>query len=197
MDPGTEQEIFTPTQLVEEFKLSKVQKKSAVFDQKKFNWVSSQHLMLQHSSNLLVHVKEIDGQWGMEKDQDYCVKVIDLMKPRSDSLRDLIDQSSYFFFQPQKFDQAQLEKIWKEDTLSIMLELKSIIVSIDDFVSSSLEIKFNEYMDKTGMGFGKVMKPLRFVLCGILMGPSLYDIIELLGKEESINRINIAISEFK
>ena len=196
-NPGTEQEIFTPTQLVEEFELSKVQKKSAVFDQKKFNWVSSQHLMLQHSSNLLVHVKEIDGQWGMKKDQDYCVKVIDLMKPRSDSLRDLIDQSSYFFFQPQKFDQAQLAKIWKEDTLSIMLELKSIIVSIDDFVSSSLEIKFNEYMDKTGMGFGKVMKPLRFVLCGILMGPSLYDIIELLGKEESINRINIAINEFK
>ena len=196
-NPGTDQEIFTLPQLVKEFELSKVQKKSAIFDQKKFNWVSSQHLMLQHSSNLLVYVKEIDGQWGLKKDEDYCVKVIDLMKPRSDSLRDLIDQSSYFFFQPQKFDQAELAKIWKEDTLSIMLELKSIIESIDDFVSSSLEIKFNEYMDKTGMGFGKVMKPLRFILCGILMGPSLYDIIELLGKEESINRINIAISEFE
>ena len=196
-NPGTEQEIFDLPQLVEKFDLSKVQKKSAVFDQKKFNWVSSQHLMLQQNSDLLEHARGIDKQWGMEKDPSYCIRVIDLMKPRSDSLLDLVDQSGYFFSQPQEFDQTDLKKIWKEDTSAIILDLKLIIDSISEFIASSLEAKFKEFMEKSGLGFGKVMKPLRFILCGNLKGPSLYEVIELLGKEESIKRINKAINEFK
>ena len=195
-NPGTEQEIFDLPQLVEKFDLSKVQKKSAVFDQKKFNWVSSQHLMLQQNSDILEHLRGIDKQWGMEKDPSYCIRVIDLMKPRSDSLLDLIGQSGYFFSQPQNFDQTDLKKIWKEDTSAIILDLKLIIDSTSEFVASILEASFKEFMEKSGLGFGKVMKPLRFTLCGNLKGPSLYEIIELLGKEESLKRINKAIKEF-
>tara|TARA_B100000959_G_scaffold287325_1_gene371104 strand:+ start:59 stop:1450 length:1392 start_codon:yes stop_codon:yes gene_type:complete len=193
-NPGTEEEIFDLDELVNKFDLGKVQKKSAVFDHKKFNWVSSQHLMAQDSSDLLENVIEMDPRWG--EDHDRSLRMIDLMKPRSNSLVDLIDRSGYLFGKPEEFNEAELAKVWKEDTPGIMKDLGTRLEPISDWASSKLESRFKEFMEETGLGFGRVMRPLRLALCGSLQGPSLFEIMELLGKEESLNRINYAISEF-
>jgi len=195
-NPGTEEEIFDLGSLVKNFDIRKVQKKSATYDQKKFNWISSQHLMKEDSDKVLNRLASIDPRWSESRSQDYLIKIIDLMKPRSNSLTDLIDQSRYFFSSPKEFDSAQLQKIWKQDTVEIIIELKSVLGDINSWVAIELESNFKSFMDQRGFGIGKVMKPMRFLICGSLQGPSLFDLMELIGKEESLKRISYAINEF-
>ena len=195
-NPGTEEEIFDLGSLVKNFDIRKVQKKSATYDQKKFNWISSQHLMKEDSDKVLNRLASIDPRWSESRSQDYLIKIIDLMKPRSNSLSDLIDQSRYFFSSPKEFDSAQLQKIWKQNTTEIIIELKSVLGVINSWVAIELESNFKSFMDQKGFGIGKVMKPMRFLICGSLQGPSLFDLMELIGKEESLKRINYAINEF-
>ena len=195
-NPGTEEEIFDLDSLVKNFDIRKVQKKSATYDQKKFNWISSQHLMKEDSGKVLNRLANIDPKWGEPKEQDYLLKVIDLIKPRSNSLIDLIDQSQYFFSSPKEFDSIQLKNIWKQDTAEKIIELKSVLDSIDSWVAIELESNFKSFTDQRGIGIGKVMQPMRFLICGSLEGPSLFDLMELIGKEESLKRINYAINEF-
>ena len=137
----------------------------------------------------------IDPEWGESKRQDYLIKVIDLMKSRSNSLTDLIDKSQYFFSSPKEFDSTQLQKIWKKDTVEKIIELKSVLDSINSWVAIELESNFKSFTDQRGIGIGKVMQPMRFIICGSLHGPSLFDLMELIGKEESLKRINFAINE--
>ena len=195
-NPGTDEEIFDLDSLVKNFDIRKVQKKSAIYDQKKFNWISSQHLMKEDSEKVLNRLASIDPEWGEYKSQDYLLKVIDLIKPRSNSLTDLIDQSQYFFSSPKEFDSTQLQKIWKQDTSEKLIELKNVLDSINSWAANELESNFKSFTDQRGIGIGKVMQPMRFLICGSLQGPSLFDLMELIGKEESLKRINYAINEF-
>ena len=195
-NPGTEEEIFDLDSLVKNFDIRKVQKKSATYDQKKFNWISSQHLMKEDSEKVLNRLASIDPKWGEYKSQDYLLKVIDLIKPRSNSLTDLINQSQYFFSSPKNFDSTKLKKIWKQDTSEKIIELKNVLNSINSWAANELESNFKSFTDQKGIGIGKVMQPMRFLICGSLQGPSLFDLMELIGKEESLKRINYAINEF-
>ena len=195
-NPGTEEEIFDLDSLVKNFDIRKVQKKSATYDQKKFNWISSQHLMKEDSEKVLNRLASIDPEWGEYKSQDYLLKVIDLIKPRSNSLADLIDQSQYFFSSPKNFEPTQLKKIWKQDTSEKIIALKNDLDSINSWAANELESNFKSFTNQRGIGVGKVMQPMRFLICGSLQGPSLFDLMELIGKEESLKRINYAINEF-
>ena len=196
-NPGTEKEIFNLDKLIEEFDLSKVQKKSAIFDHKKFHWVSSQHLILQDNKDVLSDLIDIDKQWSDDEKQKDYLKLINIMKHRSHSLKDLIERSQFFFHRPMNFDEKNFKKVWVEGTNSIMQDLKKNLEFIDSWVSSELEIKFNEFINKKELGYGKIMRPLRFALCGNLNGPSLFDIMELLGKKEFKYRLNYIINEFR
>ena len=196
-NPGTDEEIFDLDSLVKNFDIRKVQKKSAIYDQKKFNWISSQHLMKEDSTKVLNRLADIDPEWGESKSQDYLIKVIDLMKPRSNSLIDLINQSQYFFSSPKEFDSIQLQKIWKQDTAEKIIDLKNVLDSMNSWAASGLESNFKSFAYHRGIGIGKVMQPMRFLICGSLEGPSLFDLMELIGKEDSLNRINYAINQIK
>ena len=99
-NPGTEEEIMGLDQLVSKFDISKVQKKAAVFDQKKLNWISSQHLALQNDQDILDRIRLISTEWGIKEDNSFCLYVINIMKTRSRSLVDLIEQAGYFFNDP-------------------------------------------------------------------------------------------------
>ena len=196
-NPGTEEEIFDLSGLIKNFDIRRVQKKSATYDQKKFNWISLQHLMKEDSIKVLNRLAILDPEWGEFKSQDYLIKVIDLMKPRSNSLIDLKNQSQFFFSSPKEFDSIQLQKIWKQDTAEKIIELKNVLDSMNSWAANGLESNFKSFTEKRRIGIGKVMQPMRFLICGSLEGPSLFDLMELMGKDESIKRINYAINKFK
>ena len=195
-NPGTEEEIMDLEQLVSKFDISRVQKKAAVFDQKKLNWVSSQHLALQNDQDILDRIRLINTEWGIKKDNSFCLSVVSIVKTRSRSLVDLIDQAGYFFSDPSRFNENDVQKTWKEDSKGILEEIIQMLGTVDDWTANKLELIFKKYMENHGYGFGKVMKPVRSGLCGNLQGPSLFDIMELLGKELVIKRIYYIINAF-
>ena len=194
-NPGTEEEIMDLDQLVSKFDISKVQKKAAVFDQKKLNWISSQHLALQNDQDILNRLRLISSEWGIKQDDSFCLGIIAILKTRSRSLVDLIDQADYFFNDPYCFDENDVRKAWKEDSQIILEDIIKMFGSIGDWTTYELESCLKKYMENNGYGFGKVMKPVRLGLCGNLQGPSLFDIMELLGSEVVNKRLNYIIKE--
>ena len=188
-NPGTAEEIMSLDLLVEKFDVSQVQKKAAVFDEKKLGWISGQHLSKQSDSDILIQIREIKHDWGELRQDTFCEKVIELMKPRCRSLKDLIEFSQYFFTDPLNFNEQDVKKTWKNDSHSIVQDAMLIMGNISVWNTSMLEQVMKEYMDTNGLGFGKVMKPIRLALCGHINGPSLNDIMELIGKESTIRRL--------
>ena len=159
-NPGTEEEIMDLEQLVSKFDISRVQKKAAVFDQKKLNWVSSQHLALQNDQDILDRIRLINTEWGIKKGNSFCLSVVSIVKTRSRSLVDLIDQAGYFFNDPSRFNENDVQKTWKEDSQSILEEIIQMLGNVDDWTANKLELIFKKYMEDNGYGFGKVMKPV-------------------------------------
>ena len=100
-----------------------------------------------------------------------------------------MDQSNYYFNDPTEFDEKAIRKTWKKDTPNIVGSVKSVLESLDDWKAGSLEETLKTFMEEKGLGFGKVMKPVRLALCGTVNGPSLFSIMELIGKDASNQRI--------
>ena len=182
--------------MVKKFDLSQVQKKGAVFDQKKLNWISGQHLSMQDNRDILSQARAINSECGMTKPDHFCLAVAELMKPRSKSLVDLMGQSGYFFHDPLVFDERDVRKTWKHDTPEIIESVISILDSISGEKAAELETSFKDYLEANNLGFAKVMKPVRLALCGNVNGPSLFEIMSLLGKETTLSRLRMALNNF-
>ena len=121
------------------------------------------------------------------------VKIIGLIKERATFVSDFWLLSKFFFICPSEYDAKASKKQWKESTPQIMKDLITVLFNIDDFTSSTIETTVKEWLTKNELGFGKVMPPFRLALVGAMSGPHLFDIAEIIGKEETINRIENAI----
>ena len=198
-NPGTEQEVFDLEELVQAFTLERVHKAGARFDPEKTKWYNHQYLQKKTDSGLAdlfsidLANKEITGY--AQKD-NYVEKVVTLIKERADFVSDFWELSDYFFESPTNFDEKAVRKQWKEDTPQIMNELVAVLASIEDFSSENVETLVKEWINEKDLSFGKVMPPLRLVIVGAMKGPHLFDILGMIGKEESISRIKKAISIF-
>jgi glutamyl-tRNA synthetase len=191
--PGTEQEIFSLDELVQSFDLKRVSKSGAKFNPDKAKWFNQQYMQQKNNAELTDLYLPILFEKGITTDKFYVQKVISSIKERAVLVADFWELSSFFFEAPSVFDEKASNKNWKEDTPEIMLELIALINSIEDFSSVNTETKIKEWITAKEIGFGKVMQPLRLSLVGALKGPHLFDIIEMIGKEETIKRIENAI----
>ena len=133
---------------------------------------------------------------GYAQKDNYVEEVVALIKERANFVSDFWELSNYFFESPTNFDEKAVRKQWKEDTPQIMNELVAVLASIEDFSSENVETLVKEWIGKQELSFGKVMPPLRLVIVGAMKGPHLFDILGMIGKEESISRIKKAISIF-
>ena len=195
-NPGTEQEIFTLQQLSEAFTLERVSKSGAKFSPDKTNWFNQQYMMLKSDEELADLFVEILKEKGISKDKTYVTKVVSSIKDRATFVKDFWELSDYFFQAPKGYDEKAASKNWKEGTSELMLTLISILESVEDFTSLSIENTVKEWITSNEIGFGKVMQPFRLSLVGAMKGPHLFDIAEMIGKEESITRIKKAINTF-
>jgi glutamyl-tRNA synthetase len=120
-------------------------------------------------------------------------KIVSLIKERANFVSEFWDLSDFFFVAPTSYDE-KASKNWKEETPKLMQELISVLGEITDFTSVNIETIVKDWMTKNEIGMGKVMQPFRLSLVGALKGPHLFDIVELIGKEETIKRIEKAIA---
>jgi glutamyl-tRNA synthetase len=195
-NPGTDQELFTLDELVLLFDLERVHKAGAKFDPEKNKWFNHQYFGRQDNkvlANQLSHVLIEKGiNWPIEK----VTEVVGLVKERATFASELWYLSDYFFVAPTTYDE-KAAKNWKPDTAEILTELTTVLENSLDFSSAGTEAATKAWMEEKGIGMGKVMQPLRLSLVGGLKGPHLFDIIALIGKTETINRIHKAIETLK
>jgi glutamyl/glutaminyl-tRNA synthetase len=120
-------------------------------------------------------------------------RIVSLIKERASFVSEFWEMSSFFFEAPTSYDE-KASKNWKEETPRLMQELISVLENISDFTSQNIESVVKDWMTQNEIGMGKVMQPFRLSLVGALKGPHLFDIVELIGKEETIKRLEQAIS---
>jgi len=190
---GTEKELYTLEELVQAFDLSRVHKAGAKFDPEKNKWFNHQYLVKQKDEDLAKAFAPILIEKGFSVDKSVLIKVVSLIKERAHFVSEFWEMSDFFFVAPTIYDE-KARKNWKEETPTLMQELISVVEEITDFTSMNIETIVKDWMTKNEIGMGKVMQPFRLSMVGALKGPHLFDIVEVIGKDETINRIQKAIA---
>ncbi|WP_299900328.1 glutamate--tRNA ligase [uncultured Aquimarina sp.] len=193
-NPGTEQEIFSLTELIQSFDLGRVNKAGAKFDPEKTKWFQQQHFQNTDDSLHVEQLKNILQNKNISSSFDLN-KIVGLIKERAVFTNDLWDLSSFLFIAPSEYDEKAIKKAWKEDTASLMHELTRILTDIDDFSSENVSNIVKSWIKSKEIGFGKIMMPLRISLVGSLQGPDLFEIMSIISKEETIKRIESTIEK--
>ena len=188
---GTEQEIFSLEELVEKFDLNRIHKAGAKFDPEKNKWFNHQYLIGKSDKELAISFSEDLEKRGISTSID-LERVVSLIKERAHFVNEFWDLAYYFFEAPISYDE-KAAKNWKEETPGLMQQVISELEKIEDFTSVNIETLLKEWMTTNEIGMGKVMQPLRLSLVGALKGPHLFDIIEIIGKAETVKRIEKAI----
>jgi len=195
---GTDNEIFSLDELKEKFSIDRVSKAGAKFDFEKAKWYNAEWIKKSGAESLKSEVKRVLSENGIKvTDETYLLKVIDAVKERCILLGDFYHQSAYFFEAPKAYDENAVKPKWNETkneffkTLLVMLNNGD--VSIDAHL---LEEQFKALMEEKSLKAGDVMLPFRIMLVGGKFGPHVFDIAALLGKDETISRIEKALVVF-
>ncbi|KQB41302.1 glutamate--tRNA ligase [Flavobacterium aquidurense] len=190
---GTDKELFSLEELVEAFDLNRVHKSGAKFDPEKNKWFNHQYLIKQNDADLAKSFSPILVEKGVDISKFDITRIVSLIKERAHFVSEFWDLTDFFFQAPTSYDE-KASKNWKEETPALMQELISTLEYIDGFDSANIESIVKDWLTKNEIGMGKVMQPFRLSLVGALKGPHLFDIVEIIGKEETISRIQKAIS---
>ena len=194
-NPGTEQEIFSLNELINAFELERVHKAGARFDPDKIKWFNH-HYMQEHNNDELAEKFQASQPELKDIDINYVSMVVGLIKERATFVSDFWELSSFFFTNPKGYAEKAAKKAWKEDTDDIMKELASIINNTESDSAEHLQEVVKEWITNKGIGFGKVMQPLRLALVGDLKGPDLFQIMFMIGRDATVRRIELAIDSF-
>lgn len=187
---GTEKEIFTLDELIENFSIERVHKAGAKFDYEKAKWFNHEWIKVLPVDRLQLTVKEALSQAGIEVNDDEKLKtVIELVKDRCTLLPDFVQQSSFFFHPPKEIDINAIEPKWNEHKQQFFAELIRVYEMPALWKHDELENSFKELAAASQIKPGDVLLPLRIMLVGGKFGPHVFNIAEVLGKEETINRI--------
>ncbi len=192
-NPGDDQEILSLEELVDLFSLDRVHKAGARFDPDKTKWYNHYYLQQRSEFELVSDLKKHTDLALSAFSDDYLQKVVGLLKERADFALDIWTQGHYFFSAPEEYNEKAAKKQWKDDTADLMRELIDHLQPIEDYNASVTENAVKSWIEQKDVGFGRIMAPLRLALVGDLKGPGVFDIMELLGKQESLARIEKAI----
>jgi glutamyl-tRNA synthetase len=190
---GTEKELFSLEELTAAFDLKRVHKSGAKFDPEKNKWFNHQYLKKQKEEDLAKAFAPILVAKNIDISKFDLNRIISSIKDRAHFVSEFWEMSDFFFVAPTTYDE-KATKNWNSATPALMQELISVLHQITDFSSTNIETIVKDWMTKNEIGMGKVMQPFRLSLVGALKGPHLFDIVELIGKEETISRIQKAIT---
>lgn len=193
-NPGTEQEIFSMDELIQAFSIDRVGKSGSRFDPEKAKWFNHQYLKRRSDTELALEFREFLRAKGYHIDIVELEKLVGLVKERVSFVKDIWDQTDFFFKAPESYDQEVVRKRWIKDSPRHMNELCSILEKCSDFSASSTEAVVKAWIGENGYNTGSIMNALRLLIVGASRGPHIFDIIEWIGKVETIARIRKGLS---
>jgi glutamyl-tRNA synthetase len=193
-NPGTEQEIFSMDELIAAFSIDRVGKSGSRFDPEKAKWFNHQYLQKKSDNSLAIEFREFLRAHGYNDDIVKIETLIGLVKERVSFVKDIWEQTDFFFKAPDSYDQEAVKKRWKEDSGVLLTELRLQLEAMDDFSATATEPVIKEWIEKKGYNTGAVMNAFRLVIVGALRGPHIFDIISWIGKNETLKRIERGVT---
>ena len=194
-NPGDDREIFSVEELADLFSLDKCSKNGAKFDIKKGEWFNHQYIQNKSDDEIAKLILPVLDEKGIVTSWDKIVKVAGLIKERIHFTTEFWNQSYFFFKAPDSYDEKTVSKRWKEDSPEKMKELISVLETIEDFSASTTETAVMSWIEKNGYHTGEIMNAFRLALVGESKGPHIFAITEIIGKDETIERLEKAIEE--
>lgn len=196
-NPGTEQEMFTLDELVEQFDITKCSKAGARFDYQKGIWFNHEYILRKSNEEISKLFAPIVAGNGIDESMERITKVVSMMKDRVSFVKELWPLCSFFFIPPTEYDEKTVRKRWKENSAQVMGELAEVLEGIDDFSLENQEHIVMAWVESKGYKLGDVMNAFRLTLVGEGKGPGMFDISAFLGKEETLRRLRRAIEVLK
>lgn len=196
-NPGTEQELFSLDELVEQFDIHKCSKSGAKFDYQKGIWFNHEYILRKSNEEIARLFAPIVANNGLDESMERITKVVSMMKDRVSFVKELWPLCSFFFIAPLEYDEKTVKKRWKADSAKVMTELAEVLEGIDDFSVEGQEPIVMKWVEEKGYKLGDVMNAFRLALVGIGKGPGMFDISAFLGKEETLARLRKAVEVLK
>lgn len=197
-NPGDEREIFSMEELIEEFSLERVGKSGAVFNIEKLNWMNFEHLRKQPDSKVLEMLRECLIEAHIEDVQfsdEYLLLVIASMRERVSFVKDFLDKSPFFFYPPVSYDEALVKKRWGPESAKHMKEIVEAFAQLTDSKKEEYESALHRTAEALHVRNRELIHPLRLAVSGVGVGPGLYDILFILGRDEVVRRIKKAVEK--
>ena len=196
-NPGDNREIMSMEELIRDFSFAHCSKSGARFDYDKAKWFNHEYLIKLDDAKLAEQFKPVLEAHGVnvaDYSDQFLAQVVSLVKGRITFVKDLWDQSKFFFEAPEEYAEKDIKKRWKEDTPRIMNELCDVLAAIEDFGTKNQEEIVLGWISEHEYHLGNVMNAFRLAVVGECKGPHMFDITELIGKEETIARLRKAVA---
>ena len=193
-NPGTEKEIFTMDELTEAFSIERVGKSGSHFDPEKARWFNHHYLQERTNNQLAFEFREVLRAKGYHIDIVRLEVLINMVKERVSFVKEIWDETDFFFRAPGAYDTEAVRKRWKENSAQLMNELINVLEKVENFSPAVTEDVVKSWIGENEYNTGEVMNAFRLVIVGALRGPHIFDIIGWIGKEETIKRISKGIS---
>jgi glutamyl-tRNA synthetase len=197
---GDMREKMTRAELIEAFSLKHISPKAAVFDEKKLDWMNGKYLeetapgLLVADVASLLKEKNIVAN-GASIDQAYLTTVISMLKGRSKRIVDIVESAAYFFNDPEAYEEKAERKYFSKDSAGYLKSIVEKIKTLDGFSQSMIENAYAEIAASAGIMVAALIHPTRLAISGVSFGPGLFELMEVLGKEAVVRRIEKAIKK--
>ena len=199
-NPGDDTEIMSMEELIAKFSLDHCSKSGAKFDFEKGKWFNHKYIQEVADAELAEMFKPIlvEKSVAVENYSDeYITRAVSMVKDRVNFVRDLWDVTSFLFVAPTEYEEKAVKKRWKEDSPAVMTELVEVLRSLEDFSCAAAEPAVLGWITEKGYHMGNVMNAFRLTVVGECKGPHMFDITELIGKEETVKRVLAGIENIK
>jgi glutamyl-tRNA synthetase len=193
-NPGDDREMLSLEELIDLFSLEKCSKNGAKFDYKKGEWFNRQYIQSKSNEAIAGLLLPVLNEKGIEAPWEQVVKIAGLIKERIHFTTDLWNQSAFFFVAPDSYDEKTVNKRWKNDSPEKMQALIAVLQAIDDFSAANAEKTVLSWIESNGYPTGEIMNVFRLALVGESKGPHIFDITEIIGKEETVKRLKSVIA---
>lgn len=194
-NPGTEQEIFSMDELISAFSLEKVSKAGARFNPEKAKWFNAQYIRKCDDAKLAELLLPMLAEKGVSTTAERAAKAVSLIKERATFPKDLLPLTEYMFVAPSSYDEKSVAKFWKPENVENLKKLAAKLAEFDKITAAETEPAIHQWIVDNQMSMGQLMNTLRIAILGISQGPSIFDICEFIGKDETLRRIEVALSK--
>lgn len=196
-NPGTTQEIFSMEELIAAFSIEKIGKAGARFDIHKAQWFNQHYMRSKPDTVLADYLLESLAKENIQCDGEKAIKIAQMLKERVCFPKDFWEQGKFLFFPPTDYDSSIVDKRWNDDAVKVLTSFKDAVLSLETLTADTAKTTLDQVTAALGIGTGKILQAVRLVMTGAGVGPDLMMIMEIIGKNEVVTRIDYALKTLK